>query len=438
VLNRLDLRGRGGDALAALPRPSMGGDEPVDAVRAILADVRSRGDEALTELTERFDGVHLDDFRVPAPIVRDALAHVEPEVRDALEVAARRIEAFHAAQVRAPHTFDQDGVRVTSRMVPVARAGCYVPGGRAVYPSTVLMTALVARCAGVDEVVLCVPPEPESGGPPLLTLAAAELAGVDEVYAIGGAQAIAAMAYGTETIRPVDVIVGPGNVYVAVAKREVAGEGRVGVPSAFAGPSEIVVVADATVPAEWAAIDVLVQAEHGPHGLAWCITWDEAVADAVDAAATRLSEVSPRRAELTSTLAEGGYLVLVDDAEQALAVADAIAPEHLQLMCTGAEALAARVRNAGAVFTGALAPAALGDYLAGPSHVLPTFGSARFGSALTVDDFTKEVHVVTASAEGIAALGPHVEVLARAEGLDAHARSLAMRREGGVVSGGAS
>ncbi len=413
----------------------MGGDEPVAAVREILAAVRAGGDRALLELTERFDGVTLATPVVAPGDVAAALDAIDPEVRVALECAAERIEAFHRAQARAPHTFDRDGISVTSRTVPVQRAGCYVPGGRALYPSTVLMTAVVARCAGVPDVVLCVPPDRSTGAVPALTLAAAAIAGVDEVYAVGGAQAIAAMAYGTETVGAVDIIVGPGNIYVAIAKREVAGEGRVGVPSAFTGPSEIVVVADDTVPAEWAAIDVLVQAEHGPHGLAWCITWDEAVADAVHAAVQRLTEASPRRAELEPTLAEGGWLVLVEDAAQALAVANTIAPEHLQLMCEGAEHLVEHVRNAGAVFTGALSPAALGDYLAGPSHVLPTFGSARFGSALTVGDFTKEIHVVTATQEGIDTLGPTVEVLARAEGLDAHARAIGMRRSAGEAGG---
>jgi histidinol dehydrogenase len=259
-------------------------------------------------------------------------------------------------------------------------------------------------------------------------LAAAALAGVDELYAIGGAQAVAAMAYGTATIRPVDVISGPGNVYVAVAKREVSGV--VGIPSAFAGPSEIVVIADDTTPVELAAVDVIVQAEHGPNGLAWLVTWSEAAADAIDEAIAKMVAASPRREDIEATFAEGGYAVLVDSPARAVEVANAIAPEHLQLMCADPRALVPAVRHAGAVFLGPLAPASLGDYVAGPSHVLPTNGTARFGSALTVDDFCKQVHVVSIDGPGFAAVAPHVERLARAEGFDAHANSVRLRLDG--------
>nr|MDQ3758141.1 histidinol dehydrogenase [Actinomycetota bacterium] len=275
-------------------------------------------------------------------------------------------------------------------------------------------------------VVLCVPPGPD-GAVAAPTLAAAALAGVDEVYRIGGAQAVAAMAYGTESIRPVDVIVGPGNIYVSVAKREVANEGVVGVPSAFAGPSEVVVVADDSAPVEFAAIDVVVQAEHGPDGLAWLVTWSEPVADAVTAAVERIVEASPRRAEIEATLSDGGYAVLVDGPEQAIEVSNAIAPEHLELMVADPEALLPMVRHAGAVFTGAYAPASVGDYLAGPSHVLPTYGSARFGGALRVDDFCKYVHVVSLDEQTLARLAPHVAAIAEAEGLAAHAESVRIR-----------
>jgi histidinol dehydrogenase len=248
------------------------------------------------------------------------------------------------------------------------------------------------------------------------------------VHPVGGAQAVGALAYGTESVPAVDVIVGPGNVYVAVAKREVAGEGRVGVPSAFAGPSEVVVVADATAPAAFAAVDVVVQAEHGPEGLAWLVTWDESVADAVEAEVARIAADSPRRSEVEATLGASGVSVLVDSPEAALAVANAIAPEHLQLMCEGAEGLVDLVRHAGAVFCGPWSPASIGDYWAGPSHVLPTFGSARFAGALTPDDFTKPVHVVTVDPDGFAAAAPHVVALATAEGLAAHAESITLRQ----------
>ena len=432
MLRRFDLRGdlpgSTADLRAALPRPDLGapGSEGavLSAVRTILDDVKARGDEAVRELTSRFDGAEPTAIQVDPVEVAAALDRIDPVLRTALEVAAEAIQRHHVGQVRSEYRTEDAGLVVRSVSRPVERAGCYVPGGRAAYPSTVLMTAVPARVAGVDEVVVCVPPDPD-GRVAEVTLAAAAVAGVDAVYAVGGAQAVAAMAFGTESIPPVDVIVGPGNVYVALAKREVAG--LVGVPSAFAGPSEVVVVADATVPTSFVAIDIVVQAEHGPDGLAWLITWDEAVADAVDAEVSRIVEASPRRDDVTATLASAGWVVLVDGPDEALAVSDAIAPEHLQLMVDDAESLADRVRHAGAVFCGPWSPASLGDYVAGPSHVLPTAGTARFSGALTVADFTKEVHIVTADRGALERLAPHVAALADAEGLDAHAASVEIR-----------
>jgi histidinol dehydrogenase len=286
------------------------------------------------------------------------------------------------------------------------------------------MCAAPARVAGVEEIVLCVPPG-RDGRVAVETLAAAAIAGIDEVYAVGGAQAVAAMAYGTETIRPVDVVVGPGNRYVAEAKRQVAG--IVGVPSAFAGPSEVVVVADETTPVSWAAIDIVVQAEHGPDGLAWLVTWSESLAEAVTAAVEELVERSPRRAALEATLGSGGYAVLVDGPAQALALANVVAPEHLELLVEGADALLPLVRRAGAVFLGPFAPASVGDYVAGPNHVLPTARTARFASALRVDDFRTHIHAVSLGAEALAGLAPHVVAIAEAEGLGAHAESVRVR-----------
>ena len=406
----------------------MGGDERevVTAVRAILADVRERGDVAVRELTRRFDGVDIEDLAVPEAEVKRAVEALEPDLRRGLEAAAANIEAFQRAEATPDVRWEQDGLVVRTLRRPVDRAGCYVPGGRAVYPSTVLMTAVPARVAGVEEVVLCVPPG-RDGLVPDVVLAAAAIAGVDTVYAIGGAQAIAAMAYGTESVAAVDVIVGPGNIYVAVAKREVAGEGRVGVPSAFAGPSEVVVVADRSTPPELAAIDVILQAEHGPDGLAWLITWSEEAADAITAAVTGLTADAPRRAEIEATLDANGRCVLVDGPEQALAVSNLIAPEHLELLVEDPESLVPLVRHAGAVFLGPWAPASLGDYAAGPSHVLPTHGSARFAGALTVDDFTKPVHVVDVDRRAFDRLAPHVIAIADAEGLAAHADSIRLR-----------
>jgi histidinol dehydrogenase len=427
VLTRLDLRGATGPGLRSrLPRPDQGGAAPVDAVREILAEVRKRGDAAVREYTERFDRVVLDELRVPAAEISAALDAIPPALRASLEAAADSVEAYHRHQVQPEGRHERNGVVVRELRRAVDRAGAYVPGGRAGYPSTVLMTAVPARVAGVGEVVLCVPPGPDGRvfGP---TLAAAAVAGVDEVYRIGGAQAVGAMAYGTDSVAAVDVIVGPGNVYVAIAKREVAAEGVVGVPAAFAGPSEVVVIADDSVPPSWAAVDVVVQAEHGPDGLAWLVTWDEAVADVVTSEVDRLVKASMRRSEIESTLAGGGYAVLVDGPAEALEVANAIAPEHLQLMCAGAEAMLAGVRHAGAVFTGPWAPASVGDYLAGPSHVLPTFGSARFAGGLQVADFVRTIHAITLDQEALTAVAPAVATLARAEGLDAHALSVQMR-----------
>ena len=424
LLTRLDRRGAA-DPSADLPRPALGGDEPVEAVRAILADVATGGDAAVRAQTQRLDGVVIDDLRVPPAEVTAALDTVDPAVRAALARAADEITAYHAGQVPPARRHDRDGVVIDEYYVPVARAGCYVPGGRARYPSTVLMTVIPARAAGVDEVVLCTPAGPD-GAVPVETLAAAAIAGADEVYRIGGAQAVGALAHGTESIRPVDVIVGPGNVYVSQAKRQVTG--LVGVPAAFAGPSEVVVIGDDTVPAELCATDIVVQAEHGPGGLAWLITWSEAVADAVDAATVGIVAGAERRADIEATLADGGYTVLVDGPEAAMAVANAIAPEHLQLMTADPAALVPLVRNAGAVFCGRWSPASLGDYTAGPSHVLPTFGSARYAGALSVLDFLKQIHVVTVDEAGLARLGPVVETLATAEGLPVHAASIAARR----------
>ncbi|MDP9074730.1 MAG: histidinol dehydrogenase [Actinomycetota bacterium] len=423
ILQRLDLRGVEGDPSPHLPRPALAGAGPVAAVRDILARVRDGGDGAIRVLTEQFDGVRIEHPRVPQAAVQAALAGIDLELRDALEAAAGAIESYHRTQLHPDGVSERDGVVVRDLRRPLRRAGLYVPGGRARYPSTVLMTAIPARVAGVPEVVLCVPPG-RDGSVDAATLAAAALAGVDEVYMIGGAQAVAAMAYGTETIGPVDVIVGPGNVFVSIAKREVAQQGLVAVTSAFAGPSEVVVIADDTTPTDAAAIDVIVQAEHGPDGLAWLVTWSESAAEQISAAVVRLTAEAPRRAEIESTLDRNGYCVLVRGPQQAMAVANAVAPEHLELMCAEPESLVPLVANAGAVFLGPYAPASVGDYLAGPSHVLPTDRSARFASGLRVDDFCKHVHVVSLDRAALAKLAPHVAAIARAEGLAAHARSV--------------
>jgi histidinol dehydrogenase len=425
VLSLLDLRGRPDPAGALASTRPTAGDGPLDAVRAIIAEVRTGGDAALRDLTERFDGCRIDDLRVPAAELQAAFDAASPRLRAALDVAAARIRDYHALQLAEPEVaVDRDGISVRELSRPVGRAGLYVPGGRASYPSTVLMTAIPARVAGVAEVALCVPPGPD-GRVSQATLAAAALAGVDEVYRVGGAQAIAALAYGTETIRPVDVIVGPGNVYVALAKREVAGV--VGI-DAFAGPSEVVVVADGSVPAEFAAADLLAQTEHGPGGSAVLVTWDLEVVDAVERALDELLARAPRRDEIVTTLRSGGRAIVVDDAVAAIDVVNEIAPEHLELLTTDPDAFVPLVRNAGAIFCGPWAPAAVGDYVAGVNHVLPTARTARFAGPLRVDTFRKHTHVVHVTEAGLAGVAPALEALAEAEGLAAHAESVTLRQ----------
>lgn len=442
--------------------------EAVAATAEIIADVRRRGDDALRELGERFDGAAPANLAVPLEERQAALASIDEATRRALTEAHGRILDFHrrsaeshppgaaapvaqvppggldccdpqpqpqpqpaqpaqpASNLDAAARPDADGLDVRRVVVPVRRAGLYVPGGRAAYPSTVLMTAAPARAAGVAEVALCVPPGADGRVAPV-TLAATAVAAVDEVYAVGGAGAIAAMAYGTETIPAVDVIAGPGNVYVALAKQMVAGD--VGVAAAFTGPSEVVVVADESVRPELAALDLIVQAEHGPDGMACLLAWDIDVLRAVSAAVAAETAKAARRDEISETLKSAGYAVLVSGSEQAAEVVNHVAPEHLQLMLADPGAVLAGVRNAGAVFCGEHSPASLGDYVAGPSHVLPTGRSARYAEALGVNDFCKEMHVITASAQGLRTLGPIVESLATAEGLSAHAESVSRRLE---------
>ncbi|MCY4257508.1 MAG: histidinol dehydrogenase [bacterium] len=425
MLNRLDLRGVA-DVARLLPRPEQVPEDVVATVRQIVDAVARTGDEALLSYTEQLDGVRLAQPRVASATIQASLNKITPDLRVALEAAAQNVAEFHAHQVTAEHASELNGITVRSWDQPVGRAGCYVPGGRAAYPSTVLMTALPAKAAGVGQVVLCVPPGPD-GQVADVTLAAAAIAGVEEVYSVGGAQAIAAMAYGTESVMPVDVIVGPGNVYVATAKQLVAS--KVGVPAAFAGPSEVVVVADASVPASYGAIDLMVQAEHGPDGLAWLVTFDDEVADAVETAVSELCTKAARRDDIAATFERSGHIVLVDDAQAAAAVVNAIAPEHLQVMTADPQAVIADVCNAGAIFSGPMAPASVGDYLAGPSHVLPTNGSARFGGALGVRDFVKPMHEITVSAAGLKRCGNHLMAIAKAEGLDAHAQSVRLRTD---------
>ncbi len=408
-----------------MPSPGAPGQDVAGAVATIIDEVRRDGDSALRRLSERFDGVELDEIRLDPSELDRALGAISPELRTALEVAFERIVAYHSDEPAPMKPFESDGIRVQHRDVAVERAGCYAPGGRARYPSSVLMCAAPARVAGVGQIALCVPPA-HGGTIDDATLAAAAIAGIDEIYPLGGAHAIAAMALGTESVERVDVIVGPGNAYVAEAKRQLSGV--VGVASSFAGPSEIVVIADATTPPALAAIDLMVQAEHGPDGMAWLVTWDPAVAEKVNTQLIELVASSPRRADLEATLSSNGVCCLVDDPAAALAVSNLVAPEHLELLVEDYSGLVDGIRAAGAVFCGIDAPASLGDYAAGPNHILPTNRSARFASALRADDFRRHIHVVEVTRQGFESLAPTVELLAETEGLVAHAESIRMRR----------
>jgi histidinol dehydrogenase len=438
-LRVLDLRGASPPYDGALPRPDAPGADVHDAVARILAEVRAEGDAAVIRSTAAFDGVDVSaGLRVAPSEIKEAAERLDPDLRAALQVAFDRIVAYHAHEGTPPGDLEHDGITVSNLTRPVERAGIYAPGGRARYPSTVLMCAAPARVAGVGTIALCVPPAAD-GKVDDATLCAAGIAGVDEVYRIGGAQAIGALAYGTESVPAVDVVAGPGNAYVAEAKRQVSGV--VGVASAFAGPSEIVVVAGPEAVPEFAAIDLAVQAEHGPDGLAWLVTWDDALLDAVSAEVDRIVAASPRRSDLEATLGTAGIACLVDGPSEALAVANTVAPEHLQLMVPepAAAELLDQVQSAGAVFVGDWSPASMGDYIAGPNHVLPTNRTARFASALRADDFRKHVHAVRVSAGALRAFGPKVVVLAEAEGLPAHAESVrrrldALDRDGGERS----
>jgi histidinol dehydrogenase len=397
----------------------------VESVRAIVADMRARGDAALIALSRRFDGAELAPatLRLTSAEIDAAEAQCEPRVLAALDVAAARIETYHRRQVPADDSFtDAAGVTLGWRWTPLDSVGLYVPGGTASYPSSVLMNAVPARVAGVARVVMVTPASLGKINP--LTLAAAKRAGVAEIYRIGGAQAIAALAFGTESIAAVDKIVGPGNAYVAAAKREVFG--HVGIDS-VAGPSEILVVADAANNPDWIAADLLSQAEHDVSSQSILITNDRGFADRVEEAVARALPLLPRKEIAGASWRDHGAIITVANLEDAMPLVDRIAPEHLELAVADPTALLARVRHAGAIFLGRHTPEAMGDYIAGPNHVLPTARTARFSSGLSVLDFLKRTTLLACTPAAIAALGPDAIVLAECEGLDAHANSIAAR-----------
>ena len=401
-------------------------EEEVDqAVAAILAEVRERGDAAVIDYTRRFDRLQLTprELRITAQEIRTAEAACAEAELAALAEAARRITDYHRRQTPEDLDYhDADGVRLGHRWTALASAGLYVPGGTAAYPSSVLMNALPAKVAGVERLVMVVP-TPDGRIAPLV-LAAAAAAGVDEIYRVGGAQAVAALAYGTDSIRPVDKIVGPGNAYVAAAKRQVFG--TVGI-DLIAGPSEILVVADGLNDPRWIAADLLAQAEHDTAAQAILITDDRDFAAAVERAVEVHLQALPRSEIAGASWQTHGAIILVDELDEAPALIDRIAPEHLEIATEAPEDFAKRVRHAGAIFLGRHTPEAIGDYIAGPNHVLPTARSARFSSGLSVLDFMKRSSLIGCTPEALAAIGPAAVTLARAEGLDAHALSLTIR-----------
>ena len=390
------------------------------SVRAIVADVRARGDAALVDYAKRFDKIELTALRLTDGEIAAAEAQCAPEVLDALDVAARRIEIYHRRQLPKDDSFvDETGAMLGWRWTPLDSVGLYVPGGTASYPSSVLMNAIPARVAGVARIAMVTP------GINAPVLAAARRAGIGEIYRIGGAQAVAALAYGTETIAAVDKIVGPGNAYVAAAKREVFGQ--VGIDS-IAGPSEILVISDGLSDPDWIAADLLSQAEHDASSQSILITDDVSFAGKVDAAVSRALETLPRKAIAGASWRDFGAIILVTKLDDAVALADRIAPEHLEIATDDPQRLAGRVRHAGALFLGRNTPEAMGDYIAGPNHVLPTSRTARFSSGLSVLDFLKRTTLL--SCGDLTQLGPKAIALARAEGLEAHARSIAARLDG--------
>ena len=401
-------------------------DEVHTTVRDIIRDIRRRGDAALVEYTARFDRLEVGaagDLRLDPARLRQACEAIDVPLREALETAAERVRRYHEHQKMESWSYtEDDGTLLGQQVTPLDRVGLYVPGGKAAYPSSVLMNAIPAKVAGVEEIIMVVPTP--DGILNELVLAAAHVAGVDTVITIGGAQAVAALAWGTETVPAVDKIVGPGNIYVATAKSMVFG--RVGIDM-IAGPSEILVVCDGQTDADWVAMDLFSQAEHDEDAQAILVSPDADFLDAVAVSIARLAPGMERQALIETSLQARGALIHVRDMDEAIEVANFIAPEHLELSVADPQALVPRIRHAGAIFMGRYTSEALGDYCAGPNHVLPTSRTARFSSPLGVYDFQKRSSLIMCSADGAAELGKVASVLARGEGLIAHARSAEYR-----------
>lgn len=396
----------------------------LSSAASIIEEVRERGDDALRDFTEKFDGVRLDGLKVDPSAIDAAVSQVDPETLLALEHAARQIREFHERQVQQSWMHARpDGALVGAKVTPLDSVGIYVPGGRALYPSTVLMNALPAKVAGVERIV-CVTPPTKDGTLDAAILAACKIAGVDEIYTVGGAQAIGALAYGTETIAPVAKITGPGNAYVAAAKKIVSGD--VGIDM-IAGPSEVCVVADDAADPSLVAIDLMAQAEHDPLAACYLVTFSEAYADAVEAAVEQHLKASTRADITCASLDDQGLIVVCPTMESALEAVNVIAPEHLELHVENAINLLGSIRNAGAIFMGEWTPEAVGDYVAGPNHTLPTGGTARYASPLSVEDFVKKSSIIQFSPDALKNDARSIMQIARHEGLWAHAESVALR-----------
>jgi histidinol dehydrogenase len=425
VPTRIDLRGRrDSDPRDLLPRARLDVAAAVEQVRPVVEAVRDRGADAVREATQRFDGVTLTELRVPAAALRQALQELPAEVRAALEEAARRVRTVATAQLRPDVVVDVvDGASVTERWVPVRRVGLYVPGGLVAYPSSVVMNVVPAQVAGVESLAVASPPQ-DNGLPHPAVLAACALLGIDEVYAVGGAQAVAMFAYGVEGCPAVDVITGPGNVYVAAAKRIV--QGRAGIDSE-AGPTEIGILADDTAEPSYVAADLVAQAEHDPLAACLLVTPSVELLDRVDVELDKQVAATKHRERVETALAGQSAYVLVDDLDHGLEVVDAWAAEHLEVITADAPERARRVRNAGAVFVGNATPVSLGDYLAGSNHVLPTGGTARFSSGLSTQSFLKRMSVIEYSRAALASVAPHVSALGGAEDLAAHVEAVQVR-----------
>ncbi|MFJ9387935.1 histidinol dehydrogenase [Nocardioides sp. NPDC101246] len=429
MIRRIDLRGADPtvDYRAAVPRAEFDIEAATHAVQPIIEAVRERGQEAIAEFSEKFDGVRVDDIRVPAAALTKALDELDPAIRAGLEESIARLRTTCAAELEEDAVTDlAPGARVTHRKVPVGRVGLYVPGGLAPLVSSVLMNVVPAQVAGVPSIALASPPQKEFGGLPQPTiLAACALLGVEEVYAVGGAQAIAMFAYGVEPCERVDMVTGPGNIYVVTAKRLL--KGQVGIDSE-AGPTEIAILADETAEAAYVAADLISQAEHDPLAASVLVTDSETLAADVEAELDKQVAVTKHVERIRTSLtgAQSG-IVLVDDVDQGVEVVNAYAAEHLEIHTADAARVAGRIRNAGAIFVGSYAPVSLGDYCAGSNHVLPTGGCACHSSGLSVRAFTKSIHVVDYSREGLAAVKDHVVTLAEAEDLPGHGAAVSVR-----------